>query len=72
MPKSRTQQKGFLGLFLINVILLSYVTTHDQIRVSVKPRPLRIHRDKPTAIVILQKIREDLHKASIAVSPMGR
>jgi lactam utilization protein B len=30
-----------------------------------------VHGDTPTAISILQKIREELKKASIAVKPMG-
>ena len=56
----------------LTIVREGYVIAHDGTRVPVKPETLCVHGDTPTAIVILQKIREELQKASIAVSPMGR
>lgn len=49
-----------------------YVIAHDGTKVRVKPETLCVHGDTPTAIAILQKIREEFKKASIAVKPMGK
>ncbi len=48
-----------------------YVVAHDGTKVSVRPQSLCVHGDSPSALSILQKIREELRKASIAVKPMG-
>jgi len=49
-----------------------YVIPHDGTKVNVKPESICVHGDTPTAVAILQKIRESLKKASIAVKPMGK
>jgi UPF0271 protein len=49
-----------------------YVIAHDGTRVRVRPETLCLHGDTPQAIPILQRIREALRKASIAVEPMGQ
>ncbi len=56
----------------LTIIREGYVIAHDGTRVSVKPETLCVHGDTPGAIAILEKIKEDLQKASISVSPMGR
>ncbi len=48
-----------------------YVIAHDGTKVNVIPGSICVHGDTPTAVSILQKIREGLRKASIAVKPMG-
>ena len=47
------------------------VVAHDGTKVKVNPQTLCVHGDTPTAIAILQRIREELRKVSIAVKPMG-
>jgi UPF0271 protein len=49
-----------------------YVVAHDGTRVKLRPESLCVHGDTPSALAILQKIREELRKASIAVKPMGK
>jgi len=49
-----------------------YVVAHDGTKVKVKSESLCVHGDTPTALSILQKIREEFRKASIAVKPMGQ
>lgn len=56
----------------LTIVKEGYVVAHDGTRVSVKPETLCVHGDTPSAIAILQKIREELEKASIAVVPMGQ
>jgi UPF0271 protein len=48
-----------------------YVIAHDGTKVNVIPESICVHGDTPTAVMILQKIREGLRKVSIAVKPMG-
>jgi UPF0271 protein len=55
----------------LTIVKEGYVLAHDGTKVKVKPETLCVHGDTPTAISILQKIREELKKASIAVKPMG-
>jgi len=54
------------------IVQEGYVVAHDGTKVKVKPETLCVHGDTPGAIAILQKIREELKKASIAVKPMGQ
>ncbi len=56
----------------LTIMKEGYVLAHDGTKVKVKPDTLCVHGDTPTAISILQKIREELKKASIAVKPMGQ
>lgn len=49
-----------------------YVVAHDGTRVKVKPETLCVHGDTPSAVAILQKIRDEFKKASISVKPMGQ
>jgi UPF0271 protein len=49
-----------------------YVIAHDGTKVKVKAESLCVHGDTPSAVAILQKIREELKNASIAVKPMGQ
>jgi UPF0271 protein len=49
-----------------------YVIAHDGTKFNVKPESICVHGDTPTAVSILQKIREGLRKASIEVKPMGK
>ena len=55
----------------LTIMKEGYVLAHDGTKVKVKPETLCVHGDTPTAISILQKIGEELKKASIAVKPMG-
>jgi len=48
-----------------------FVIAHDGTKVKVIPESICVHGDTPTAVSILQKIREGLRRASIAVKPMG-
>jgi UPF0271 protein len=56
----------------LTMVKEGYVVAHDGTKVRVKPETLCVHGDTPGAITILQKIREELKKASIAVKPMGQ
>ena len=56
----------------LTIVKEGYVIAHDGTKVRVKPETLCVHGDTPTAIRILQKIREELKKAGIAVKPMGQ
>ena len=49
-----------------------YVVAHDGTKVKVKSESLCVHGDTPSVLAILQEIREELRKASIAVKPMGQ
>jgi 5-oxoprolinase (ATP-hydrolysing) subunit A len=49
-----------------------YVVAHDGTKVKVNPESICVHGDTPTAVAILQRIRESLKKASTAVKPMGK
>ena len=55
----------------LTIVKEGYVIAHEGTKVKVKPETLCVHGDTPSAIVIVQKIREELKKASIAVKPMG-
>jgi len=55
----------------LTIVKEGYVVAHDGTKVSVKPETLCVHGDTPGAVAILQKIREELKKASITVKPMG-
>ncbi len=56
----------------LTIVREGYVIAHDGTKVKVKPETLCVHGDTPTAITILQTIRQELKKASIEVKPMGR
>ena len=56
----------------LTMVQNGYVVAHDGTKVKVKPESICVHGDTPTAVAILQKIREGLKKASIAVKPMGK
>lgn len=56
----------------LTMVQEGYVIANDGTQVRVKPETLCIHGDTPQAIAILQRIREALQKASIAVKPMGQ
>jgi len=56
----------------LNVVREGYVVAHDGTRVKVKPETLCVHGDTPSAVAILQKIRDELNKTSISVKPMGQ
>jgi UPF0271 protein len=55
----------------LTMVKEGYVVAHEGTKVKVKPETLCVHGDTPTAVVILQKIREELKKASIVIKPMG-
>jgi len=56
----------------LTMVREGYVVAHDGTRVKVKPETLCVHGDTPSAVAILQKIRDELKKASISVKPMGQ
>ncbi len=56
----------------LTMVREGYVIAHDGTKVRVKPETLCVHGDTPQALPILQRIREALRKASIAVKPMGQ
>ena len=56
----------------LTMIKEGYVIAHDGTKFMVKPETLCVHGDTPGAVAILQKIRDELKKASIAVKPMGQ
>ncbi len=56
----------------LTMVREGYVVAHDGSKVRVKPETLCVHGDTPTAISILQKIRDELKKASIEIHPMGQ
>ena len=56
----------------LTIVTEGYAIAHDGTKVSIKPETLCVHGDTPSAIAILQKIKEELKKASIAVAPMGQ
>jgi UPF0271 protein len=56
----------------LTIVKEGYVLAHDGTKVKVKPETLCVHGDTPTAISILQKVREELKKASITIKPMGQ
>lgn len=55
----------------VRMVQEGYVITHDGTKVKVNPQTLCVHGDTPSALAILQRIRDELGKASIAVKPMG-
>jgi UPF0271 protein len=55
----------------LTIVREGHVIAHDGAKVSIKPDTLCVHGDTPSAIAILQKIKEELKKASITVAPMG-
>ncbi len=56
----------------LTMVKEGYVVAHDGTKVRVKPETICVHGDTPTAVVILQKIREELKMAAVAVKPMGQ
>ncbi len=56
----------------LTIVKEGYVIAHDGTKLRVKAESLCVHGDTPTATTILQKIREELKKAAIAVKPMGQ
>ena len=56
----------------LTLVQEGYVIANDGTPVRVKPETLCIHGDTPQAVAILQRIREALQRASIAVKPMGQ
>ena len=56
----------------LRIVQEGYVIAHDGTKVKVNPQTLCVHGDTPSALAILQKIRDELRKASIAVKPMGK
>ncbi len=56
----------------LTMVKEGYVVAHDGTKVRVKPETICVHGDTPTAVVILQKIREELKKAAVAVKPIGQ
>ncbi len=56
----------------LTMVREGYVVAHDGSKVRVKPETLCVHGDTPTAISILQKIRDELKRASIEIHPMGQ
>jgi len=56
----------------LTMVREGYVVAHDGTRVKVKPETLCVHGDTPSAVAILQKIMDELKKASISVKPMGQ
>ncbi|MCX5906339.1 MAG: LamB/YcsF family protein, partial [Deltaproteobacteria bacterium] len=56
----------------LTMVREGYVVAHDGTKFQVKPESICVHGDTPTAVAILQKIREELRKVSIAVKPMGQ
>jgi 5-oxoprolinase (ATP-hydrolysing) subunit A len=57
---------------VLTMVREGYVIAHDGSKVPVRPDTICVHGDTPSAISILQKINEDLKKASISVTPMGQ
>jgi len=49
-----------------------YVVAHDGTEVKVKPETICVHGYTPTAVAILQELRESLKKASITIKPMEK
>jgi UPF0271 protein len=56
----------------LNMVQEGYVVAHDGTKVKVKPETLCVHGDTSSAAAILQKIRDELKKASILIKPMGQ
>lgn len=56
----------------LTIVQEGYVVAHDGAKFHVKPETLCVHGDTPTALAILQKIREELKKAFVAIKPMGQ
>jgi UPF0271 protein len=56
----------------LTMVREGYVVAHDGTKVRVKPESICVHGDTPSAVAILQKIREELRKASVPVKPMGQ
>lgn len=57
---------------VLTMVREGYVIAHDGSKVKVKPETLCVHGDTPSAVAILQRIRDELKKASVLVKPMGR
>jgi UPF0271 protein len=55
----------------LTIVTEGYAIAHDGTKVSIKPETLCVHGDTPSAVAILQKIKEELKKASITIAPMG-
>ena len=55
----------------LTMVQEGYVIAHDGTKFNVIPESICVHGDTPTAVLILQRIRAGLRKASIEVKPMG-
>ncbi len=56
----------------LTMVREGYAVAYDGTRVKIKPETLCVHGDTPSAVAILQKIRDELRKASVLVKPMGQ
>ena len=56
----------------LTMVKEGYVVAHDGTKVKVQPDTICVHGDTPSALAILQKIREEIKKAGIAIKPMGQ
>jgi UPF0271 protein len=71
IPGSVIQDPEKAARQALTMVQEGYVIAHDGTKVKVIPESICVHGDTPSAVMILQKIREGLGKASIAVKPMG-
>jgi len=56
----------------LTMVQEGHVIAHDGSKVKVNPETLCVHGDTPSAVAILQRIRDELKKASVLVKPMGQ
>jgi len=56
----------------VTMVTEGYVIAHDGTKFKLNPDTLCVHGDTPTALSILQKIREELKKAGVEIKPMGQ
>jgi UPF0271 protein len=71
IPGSVIQDPEKAARQALTMVQEGYVIAHDGTKVKVIPESICVHGDTPSAVMILQKIREGLRKASIPVKPMG-
>jgi len=71
IPGSVIQDPDKAARQALTMVKEGYVIAHDGTKVKVKAETLCVHGDTPSAIAILQKIREEFKKASITIQPMG-
>jgi UPF0271 protein len=72
IPGSVIHDPGKAARHALTMVREGYVVAHDGTKFKVKPESICVHGDTPSAVAILQKIREELRKASVAVKPMGQ